>query len=297
MDNQKFKVVLNMYDLSQGMAKQFSPIFLGKQIDAIWHTGIVVYGKEYYFGGGICASYPKQTGYGYPIEERPLGETEIPQVVFEDFLRSISSSYTMEKYDLFTNNCNNFTNECCQFLLGQGIPEHITGLPQEFLNTQLGQMMKPMIEQMTNKVQGNNENFNNPPEAPQKAAQVPVIPQPQNQQPQPQAQPDAAGSNVIPIDDLDTFICCIESSPKCIIDFYTDWCGPCKAIKPIFNKLSNENQDIQFYNVNIDKAKDIAQQLQVTSIPTFAIYQDGQLKEKWTGGNPQQLTQKVSQLK
>lgn len=50
------------------MAKQFSPIFLGKMIDAIWHTGLVVYGKEYYFGGGICAGTPKTTVYGYPIE-------------------------------------------------------------------------------------------------------------------------------------------------------------------------------------------------------------------------------------
>lgn len=68
MNTNTNKVKLNMYDLSQGMAKQFSPIFLGKQIDAIWHTGIVVYGKEYYFGGGICAGTPKTTVYGYPIE-------------------------------------------------------------------------------------------------------------------------------------------------------------------------------------------------------------------------------------
>jgi len=56
-----------------------------------------------------------------------LGETEIPQSTFEEFLRSISSKYTMEKYDLFENNCNNFTNECAMFLVGKGIPENITG--------------------------------------------------------------------------------------------------------------------------------------------------------------------------
>jgi hypothetical protein len=64
---QTFKVTIHLYDLSQGMAKAFSPMFLGKQIDGIWHTGIVVYGKEYYFGGGICAGLPKQTPYGYPV--------------------------------------------------------------------------------------------------------------------------------------------------------------------------------------------------------------------------------------
>ena len=47
------QVRLAVYDLSQGMAKQFSMGFLGKQIDGIWHTGIIIWGKEYFFGGGI----------------------------------------------------------------------------------------------------------------------------------------------------------------------------------------------------------------------------------------------------
>lgn len=41
-------VTLHVYDLSQGMARQLSPAFLGRQIDGIWHTGIEVYGREYY---------------------------------------------------------------------------------------------------------------------------------------------------------------------------------------------------------------------------------------------------------
>ncbi len=44
----------------------------------------------------------------------------------------------METYDLFKNNCNNFTNECANFLTGKGLPEHITGLPNEILNTPIG---------------------------------------------------------------------------------------------------------------------------------------------------------------
>jgi hypothetical protein len=65
---QSFKVSVNIYDLSQGMARNLSPMFLGKQIDGIWHTGIVVYGKEFYFGGGICVGNPSQTPYGNPIK-------------------------------------------------------------------------------------------------------------------------------------------------------------------------------------------------------------------------------------
>ncbi|CAK91327.1 unnamed protein product (macronuclear) [Paramecium tetraurelia] len=321
MDHHKYKVSLNMYDLSQGMARQFSPMFLGKQIDAIWHTGIVVYGKEYYFGGGICAQTPKSTIYGYPIEVSQLGETEIPQGTFEEFLRSISSKYSMEKYDLFENNCNNFTNECALFLVGKGIPENIIGLPQEFLNTQLGQMLKPAIEQFTNKqATAQTEHFNEPqnqqlqppPSSQNINAQIInqalLQPQPQSSQPislnqkvqpaqQPPQQQTITDTNVTAIDDLTTYLCLIESSPVSIVDFYTDWCGPCKTIKPLFHKLSLEHPHINFYNVNIDKVREIADSLQVSSIPTFIIYENGQQKERWTGGNQQTLINNLQKLK
>ncbi len=45
------------------MAKQFSPMFVGKTIDGIYHTSLVVYGVEYFFGGGICRGYPKVMNY------------------------------------------------------------------------------------------------------------------------------------------------------------------------------------------------------------------------------------------
>lgn len=53
-----FEIKLHVYDLSQGMAAQFSRQLIGKHIEGVWHTGIVVYGKEYYFGGGISYDAP-----------------------------------------------------------------------------------------------------------------------------------------------------------------------------------------------------------------------------------------------
>ena len=58
-ENKPTKVTMLLYDISNGMAKQFSPMMVGKVIEAIYHSSIVVYGVEYFFGGGICTGQPK----------------------------------------------------------------------------------------------------------------------------------------------------------------------------------------------------------------------------------------------
>lgn len=70
------EVVLHVYDLSQGVAKQLSTALLGKEFKAVYHTGVVVYGIEYFYGGGISTGYPGMTDYGVPIEKRVLGQTD-----------------------------------------------------------------------------------------------------------------------------------------------------------------------------------------------------------------------------
>ena len=69
------KVTLLVYDITQGMAKGMSMMLLGHQVDLVYHTSLVVYGREYFFGGGICQMDPKQTPYGKPVEEHHIGET------------------------------------------------------------------------------------------------------------------------------------------------------------------------------------------------------------------------------
>lgn len=142
------RVQLYLYDISQGMARALSPSLLGKQIEAIWHTGIVVYGYEYYYGGGIQYALPGQTVAGRPLRVVDLGVTQIPQDVFHEFLHSVSHRFTPATYSLLRHNCNNFTSECSKFLTGGDIPSYITGLPEEALNTPTGQMFRPFIEQM-----------------------------------------------------------------------------------------------------------------------------------------------------
>ncbi|KAL0284248.1 UNVERIFIED_CONTAM: Desumoylating isopeptidase 1 [Sesamum angustifolium] len=148
MAEEGYKVSLNVYDLSQGLARQLSTTFLGKAIEGIWHTGIVVYGNEYYFGGGIQSAPVGTTPYGTPIRVVDLGVTHVPKDVFEMYLQEIGPRFTAETYSLLTHNCNNFSNEVAQFLVGASIPEYILNLPNEVLSSPMGALMLPMIQQL-----------------------------------------------------------------------------------------------------------------------------------------------------
>ncbi len=59
MNSDKYTISIYLYDITNGMAKSLSPMLLGKLIEGVWHTGLVAYGSEYYYGGGICVGAPK----------------------------------------------------------------------------------------------------------------------------------------------------------------------------------------------------------------------------------------------
>ena len=84
-------VHVHVYDLSKGMAAMLSQPLLGKQIDGVWHTGVVVFGREYYFGSGINVGRPGATPFGAPLKVLHVGDTEVPIDMYEDYLRFIMS--------------------------------------------------------------------------------------------------------------------------------------------------------------------------------------------------------------
>uniref|UniRef100_A0AAZ3R665 palmitoyl-protein hydrolase n=1 Tax=Oncorhynchus tshawytscha TaxID=74940 RepID=A0AAZ3R665_ONCTS len=132
-----YPVKLYVYDLSNGMARQLSPLMLGKQLDGIWHTAIVVHGEEFFYGGeGIANCPPGGTSLGEPNSIIDLGITEVTEEIFMEYLSSLGeSTYRGNQYHLFEWNCNTFSNEVAQFLTGSKIPAHITDLPAEVLST------------------------------------------------------------------------------------------------------------------------------------------------------------------
>lgn len=144
---ESFEVQLYIYDISNGMAKQFAPM-VGIPLDGIWHTGIIVYGWEFFYGGGISYDVPGMTPFGAPTKKISLGKTAIPLDIFQTFLSDIAPRFTVDTYNILEHNCNNFTNECSNFLIGSGIPEEIVGLPQRVMATPFGMALRPMFDQM-----------------------------------------------------------------------------------------------------------------------------------------------------
>lgn len=67
----------------------------------------------------------------------------------------------------------------------------------------------------------------------------------------------------------------LKSDKTVLIDFYADWCGPCKMLSPIIDAVANENEDLKVVKVNVDDAQNLAIQYQVMSIPTIVIIKEG----------------------
>lgn len=75
---------------------------------------------------------------------------------------------------------------------------------------------------------------------------------------------------------LDDFI----KEGKCLVDFYAQWCGPCKMLAPVLEKFEN---DIKIIKVDVDKLPDLAMKYRVMSIPTLIFFNDGKVKEEVVG--------------
>lgn len=68
----------------------------------------------------------------------------------------------------------------------------------------------------------------------------------------------------------------IDAGTPVLVDFYADWCGPCKMVAPVIEEIANEYQDIKVAKLNIDNASDIAAKYGVMSIPTIILFKNGE---------------------
>lgn len=70
------------------------------------------------------------------------------------------------------------------------------------------------------------------------------------------------------------------------VDFWAEWCGPCKMLGPIFEELSTEIKDVKFAKVNVDENEEISANASVRGIPTIILYKDGQEVDRIVGLMP-----------
>ncbi len=90
-------------------------------------------------------------------------------------------------------------------------------------------------------------------------------------------------SNVLEVDDENFESEVLKSDKTVLIDFYADWCGPCKVLSPIVEEVASENDDIKVVKINIDEAIIIANQYGIMSIPTLVVIKNGEEVNRTVG--------------
>ncbi len=90
----------------------------------------------------------------------------------------------------------------------------------------------------------------------------------------------------------------VQSPVPVLVDFWAEWCGPCRAIAPVLEELSGEMAGrLKIVKVNVDEAPDLAQQYEVRSIPTLLVIKGGQVAGQMVGAMPKSaLKAKVESL-
>eukprot|EP01062_Namystynia_karyoxenos_P061861 TRINITY_DN5452_c3_g1_i1.p1 TRINITY_DN5452_c3_g1~~TRINITY_DN5452_c3_g1_i1.p1 ORF type:complete len:1108 (+),score=301.27 TRINITY_DN5452_c3_g1_i1:118-3441(+) len=146
-----WEVYLHVYDLTKGWMKRLSRTLFGRQVDGLYHTGVVVYGREYFFEGGITSVPQGRTRFGKPGDEhnqrRRLGRTQFSQEEFEVWVRHQErTKYSRLEYHLVDKNCNHFSEDAVQFLLGIELCEDVRELPSLVHTSAIGRLFSATID-------------------------------------------------------------------------------------------------------------------------------------------------------
>lgn len=289
----------------KGLARQFSYSFTGIHLDAIYHTSLVFGGVEYFFGQGILRKVPGSTHHGEPIEIVQMGKTELPMDVIAEYIDSLAQIYTPESYDLFLHNCNNFTQDLSMFLVGKSIPERIRTLPQRFLETPVGQMLRSQIDQsMRSMTQAPDAempltNRQQPvyrASAPTSNGSTKSSALPLRDDTHGASIPAAGVHNVTTLQEIQSLLDSARNS--CAVIFFTSaTCAPCKILYPSYDELAAEaGKRAVLIKVDLNQALSVSSKYNVRATPTFITYLKGQKENQWSGANEAQLKGNVRLL-
>lgn len=78
----------------------------------------------------------------------------------------------------------------------------------------------------------------------------------------------------------------LESNKTVLIDFWAEWCGPCRMLSPVVDEIANEQTEVKVCKVNVDNEPELAAQFGVMSIPTLVVIKDGKVVNQSVGVQP-----------
>ena len=88
----------------------------------------------------------------------------------------------------------------------------------------------------------------------------------------------------------------METDKKVVIDFWADWCGPCKMMAPVVETVANENPYVKVFKVNVDDEPRLADAFSISSIPTIVVIKDREIIGSVVGYQPKTEIEKLLKL-